>query len=191
MFPPIVPTPVLPLPYLATVNYDGVLNSGTFTYEILRFTVDNEVPFTYTGSTVSQQEMVCYEIGLIDLILPNKILENGGLTAFYPYVYVELQNVSAPGAGLKNILYSNNPNSTKKLFTCSITDIPNPLISPFIKIDSGGATQTIKFKPNDNLHFAVYLPNGKLFKTIYPETYSPFFPNELIQISAVFSIKRL
>ena len=65
------------------------------------------------------------------------------------------------------------------------------LSPPFIKIDSDGTKQTIKFKPNDNLHFAVYLPNGKLFKTLIPENYSPNAPNPIIQISALFGLKRI
>ena len=178
-------------PRVATVNGILLNSPGAQTYEILQFTRDNEVQLMYTGSTVSQQEMVCYEIELIDLVLPNKTLNNGGKTAFYPYVYVELQNVSAPGSSYTNIIYSNNPNSTRKLFRCPIDDIRDPFIVPFIKIDSDGTKQTIKFKPNDNLHFAVYLPNGKLFQTLYPETYSPDTPNPFVQISSLFSLKRL
>jgi hypothetical protein len=130
-------------------------------------------------------------IELIDLILPNKILSTGGLTAFYPYVYVELQNVSSATAGLTNIIYSNNPHSNKMLFRAAITDIPTPLISPFIKIDGGKMVQTVKFKPNDNLKFGVYLPNGELFKTEDVDTISPVLPDPLLQINALFSIKRL
>ena len=160
-------------------------------FEILQFSRDNAVPFTFTGSTVSQQEMVCYEIGVLDLVLPNTILQEGGRSAFYPFMYVELQNVSASSAGNTNIIISNNPNSIRMLFRCPIGDLTNPLISPFIKIDADGAKQTIKFKPNDNLKFAVYLPNGELFKTVEEETFSPCPPNNFIQIRALFSIRRL
>ena len=95
---------------------------------ILPFTYDNLNPFVYTGSLISQEEMVCYQIELLNLILPNTTLTvgNGGSIAYYPYVYVELQNVSACGANLKNIIYSNNPNSTKVLFRAAIDDVPNP-----------------------------------------------------------------
>ena len=183
--------PVMTTPHVASLNCSLLPDPDPISYEILQFYKDNEVPFMYTGSSISQQEMVCYEIELIDLVLPNKILDNGGRSVFYPYVYVELQNVSAPGAGLTNIIYSNNPNSTRKLFRCPLDDIQNPLTVSFMKIDSDGTKQTIKFKPNDNLHFAVYLPNGKLFRPLCPETYSPDVPNPLIQITALFSLKRL
>lgn len=162
-------------------------------FEILGFSADNFNPFSYNGSMVSQQESVCYEIELIDLVLPNGTLSSGkgGRIAFYPYVYVELQNTSGSSAGTKNIIYSNNPNSTRMLFRAPIDDISNPLNSPFIKIDSDGATQTIKFKINDNLRVAIYLPNGELFKLVTHDTISPVVPNELIQISGCFEIKRV
>ena len=160
--------------------------------EILNFSYDNLAPFVYTGSVVSQQEMVCYEIELVNLILPNDVLQGGagGRIAYYPYVYVELQNVSASGSGLKNIIYSNNPNSSKMLFRCPVNDINTDMLAPFVKISGDGMVQTIKFKPNDNLKFSVTFQNGEIFNTVGSESYSPFPPNLKYQISALFSIKR-
>ena len=137
--------------------------------------------------------MVCYEIELISLILPNKPLDNniGGLIAFYPYLYVELSNVSAPSSGIKGIIYSNNPNANRALFRVGIDDTPTPAISAFIKVDGNGAVQTVKFKPNDNLYFRVYLQNGELFQTQTKDTIPPLEPDVFVQISAEFSIKRL
>ena len=161
--------------------------------EILDFSYDNLNPFVYTGSLESQQQMVCYKIELLNLILPNSILKcgEGGRIAFYPYIYVTLSNVSASSAGLKNIIYSNNPNSTKVIFRVPIDDIVNPLISTFIKVDGDGMVQTIKFYPNDNLYFSVTLPNGEFFETILQEYYSPHTPNPAAQISASFAIERI
>ena len=173
-----------PFPFTLTSHHKFVL---------LPFHFDNLNPFIYTGSTVSQQELVCYEVTLINLILPNLVVGagSGSLISFYPYVYVALQNVTSTGSRLKNIIYSNNPHSTNTMFRCPIKDVPNPIISTFIKIDGGGMVQTIKFRPNDTLFFGVYLPNGDLFTTILDETVSPEPPNPIIQISACFSIKRL
>ena len=161
--------------------------------EIMKFSYDNLCPFVYTGSLVSQQEMVCYEIQLLDLILPNAIVNvgQGGRIAFYPYVYVQLSNVSAPGAGLKNIIYSNNPNSTNVTFRVPIYDVQNPLISAYVKVNGDGMTQTIKFKPNDTLLFTVTLSTGEIYQTEITDTKSPFIPINLAQISALFSLKRL
>jgi len=176
-----------------TVSPGFTSNPTTDIYEILPFTIDNANPFVYTGSMVSQQEMVCYEIKLVNLILPNRILSvgKGSLITFYPYVYVQLSNVSAPGAGNKHIIYSNNPNSTKALFRAPITDVPNLTSSTFIKIDGDGTVQTVKFKPNDNLYFCVTLPSGEVFETILPEFVSPRIPNVLSQVSAMFAIRRV
>ena len=161
--------------------------------EILPFSYDNLNPFNYTGSLVSQQEMVCYEIELLNLVLPNDTLAvgDGGRIAFYPYIYVEISNVSAPGARLKNTIYSNNPNSTNMIFRVPIDDIPTPILSPFIKVDGDGMVQTIKFKPNDTLFFSVRLANGQIYQTTLPEPSPPAPPNPRAQISAMFSMRRL
>jgi hypothetical protein len=187
------------------VRYDGTTRDVTVspgfttlpaigdTFEILAFSYDNAVPFVYTGSLVSQQEEVCYEISLLNLVLPNETLNTGSGTriAFYPYVYVEFSNISGANAGVKNIIYSNNPNSTRMLFRAVVQDTNQPIISSFIKLDGSGMTQTIKFKPNDNLRFSVRLPSGAIYDTVIEDTTSPYPPNAQIQISALFSIKRL
>lgn len=162
-----------------------------YTYEIYNFTKDNCVPFNYTGSVISQQEQVCYQVDLLNLILPNVLLalNPGSRITFYPYVYVELINVGT-GAN-RNIIYSNNPNSTKMLFRCPINDVPNPIFSSFVKIDGDGMSQTIKFKPNDNFFFAVYLGNGNVFETLLKDNFSPLPPKGFLQISASFAFKRL
>ena len=180
--------------WLAPVINPTASDSNTYQAAcLLPFNYDNFNPFVYTGSLVSQQDMVCYEIELLNLVLPNDVLvvAGGGNIAYYPYVYVELSNVSASGANLKHIIYSNNPNSTRVLFRAAIDDVPNPLNSSFIKIDGDGAVQTVKFKPNDNLRFRVSMHTGETFETVLEEWFSPLMPNPLAQISAYFSIKRV
>lgn len=166
---------------------------STQNFLILPFSYDNLNPFAYSGSNVSQQEVVCYDIQLLDLVLPNATLQcgQGSRITFYPYVYVELTNVSNSNAGIRNVLYANNPNATKALFRCSVDDVPNPVSTSFLKIDGDGATQTVKFKINDNLKFSVFLPNGELYKTVVHENFSPNAPNPLGQISAEFSMRRI
>lgn len=156
--------------------------------EILNYSHDNLCPFVYTGSVLSQQELVCYEIDLLSLILPTETLRvsEGGLITYYEYVYVELSNTCS--GGHKNIIYSNNPNSTRMLFRVPLFDIQDP--PHRIKV-GGGMTQTIKFKPNDTLLFTVTMPNGEVFDTIVPEKFTPSEPESRIQISAVFSLRRL
>jgi hypothetical protein len=175
----------------ATTEAFSTTPSETATFEILDVSYDNHNPFSYNGSVVSQQQNVGYQLELLNLTLPNQTLStgHGSTLAFYPYVYVELRSAGSnytPGS-----IYSNNPNSSNALFRVSIDDITNTSTSTFIKIDGSCMVQTIKFKINDNLHFAVYLPNGDLFGTTLKEILSPLKPNPLVQISALFSLKKL
>jgi hypothetical protein len=160
-------------------------------YDILPFSEDNVNGLTYTGSTVSQNQAVCYEIGLHILILPNVPLKTGTRIAFYPYVFVEFRNVSDPNSGGRNFIYSNNPNCNRALFVAAVTDTVNLESSSFLKLYSGGMTQTIKFKPNDNFYFSVYLPDGSPFDPVESDSLSPQPPKRELQLSAIFSIKRL
>lgn len=169
----------------------STLPSTTNTYEILPFSRDNVVPFVFTGSHVSHQEMVTYEIELSRLILPNVPLESGDRLANFPYVWVELANVSSTGGGNKNIMYSNNPSSSKMLFKAPIFDTSYSVNSKFIKIDGDNVIQTVKFKINDNLRFSVRLPDGRPFTPEQSDTQSPHPPNPLLNISAMFALRRV
>ena len=157
---------------------------------IVTYVRDNYSPLNYNGSIVSQSETVCYEISLISLILPNLILRSGARIAFYPFVYVEFTNTTSPSGSSNSIIYSNSPTSNRALFIAPISDTNQPMNSSFVKIYSNMA-QTIKFKPNDSLKFSVYLPDGRLFETVEQDYLSPYDPNTLIQINAVFGIRRI
>ena len=163
-------------------------------YLLLAFEYDNAVPYSYIGSLVSQQESTCYELELLNLVLPNKTLDasEGGRIAFYPYVYVQLQMIGTAAKSARRSLYSNNPVSANMTFRAAIDDIANPVNSSFIKIDGDGTVRTIDFKPNcAALLFSVHLPNGDIYNTVVEEQFSPNRPNILGQISALFSFKRL
>jgi len=163
---------------------------GNDAYEVEYFSRDNAIPLNYIG-TLGQEE-ICYEVELINLILPNSVLTSGrgGRPVFYPYMYVQLDPVSGPNPHSKGIIESNNPFAKKMLFRAVLDDTTQPIISPFIKIDSDGMVHVIKFKPNDAFHFAVYCPDGNLFKTVASDTSSPTEPNPLVQISACFAFKK-
>jgi len=161
--------------------------------ELLRINRDNEVFYNYSGSWLSQQQESCYQIELVTLILPNQTLKvgYGSRTAFYPYIILELENVCGSNAGIKNLVYSNNPYVNKALFVVPITDVNDPQFVPFIHLFGNGVVQTIKFKPNDNLKLTVRMPTGEIFETILDENFSPAFPNPLKQITAMFGIRKL
>lgn len=165
--------------------------NGATDIEILSTTYDNNSSLQFSGSIVSQSQLVCHEIELLHIILPNKVIKHhrGGRVSRHPYIYVELSNISA-GQNRNNI-YSNNPHARKALFKCSINDISYPVQSPYVKLDGGGMTQTIKFKPTDRLYFRVILSDGTLFEVEDEETFSPSPPNPSVQINAMFSIKRI
>ncbi len=180
---------------LESAIHDGVgdgatpiaVAGGVRPYEILGSPLDYWSPLLYSGSTVSQSEPQCCEVELVNLVLPNVPLVTGSVIAFYPYVYVELRAVSASKTVGKDILYSNNPNAHSAMFICPITDIIDPIDSPFIKIDAFGMTQSIKFRPNDSFYFRVFLPDGNLFQPIQADDMPPLPANPSLQIEAIFA----
>lgn len=170
-------------------NYDITTSKGS-AINILSFSRDNFSPLNYNGSVVSQSETVCYEVSLVSLILPNVQLKTGARAVFYPFFYIELSNITSPSGSSNDIIYSNNPVSSKALFLAPVTDSSQPINSNFIKIYSN-MNQTIKFKPNDSFKFSIYLPDGRPFETVDSDYLSPYSPNETIQIDAVFGIRRI
>jgi hypothetical protein len=128
----------------------------------------------------------CYSIELVSLTLPNVILQSGygNRIAFYPYVYVEFSNMNQP---CKNIMWSNNPNSTNCLFKVPMYNINTPDISKFVRVDGRGMTQSIVFRARDSFRLRVLLPNGEIFQTD-PDTIPPLDPTEDLQISYTFSL---
>jgi len=178
-------------------------NGATFPYnsgyivqqqlEFLQYDGDNLHALNFTGTRVSQNQMCCFEIKLLNITLPNIPLDNniGGLIAFYPFLYVELSNVNAPSRGNRGIIYSNNPNANKATFRVNVDDTNTPLRSKFIKLDGDGAVQTVKFRPNDDLYFRVFLPGGELFETVTTDTSPPLQPNVFVQITAQFQIRKI
>lgn len=172
------------------------------TYAIMTFTKDNYNPFNYVSSVLAQQEVCCYEIILHSIVLPNVPLSTfgiGGYVINVPYVYVEFYNLNLHS---NDVLYTNSPFAAKALFFVSLTDYPQSSDSPFVRVNSS-VRQTIKIKPNEDLHFTVRLPNGNIMRTlntdvqpppynaILSHTYSICEPIENLQIVALFSIKKL
>ncbi len=169
--------------------------SGIFSveraYEILPCSRTSTIPLSYSGSLVSQAETVCYEVELLDLILPNVVLTTGSRIIKYPYVYVSLKTDGTDFKVGRNIITSNNPNSYEATFVCGVTNIVDPDQARFVKIDAMGMTQTIKFKPNSTMFFKVYLPDGTPFIPAEADYPSPLPANPLLQIEAIFGVRRV
>ena len=173
------------------IEWDSFSMIEEDTIDIVTFNRDNFTPLSYNGSMVSQNQTVCYEVSLITMTLPNLPLITGSSIAFYPFVYVELANATSPSGSSDQIIYSNNPKSNRALFVAPVGNVSNPNLQAFVYLTGGNMKQTIKFKPNDNLRFSVYLPDGAAFQPLSPDTLSPYPPNISTQIDAVFSVKRL
>lgn len=169
-------------------EYNGCLNGL-----IYNFIKEGIVPLNFSGTYLTQSTMSCYEINVLSLILPNVpiVSLNSYLTSAFPFVLFEISNVSMPNSNNKNIIYSNNPYTTNTTFICPISDISSPIISKFIKINSAGMSQIIKFTPADNLRFRLLLPNGNLFMTQSLDNSPPAEPNPLLQMGVVLEIKKL
>lgn len=149
---------------------------------------DNAANLDYIGTMVSVNQAICYDIELIELILPNTPLLNGTIISTYPFVYVHLKNVSSPIGVSPSTIYSNNPPSTDALFVVLITDITQPTTSTFVRLKCS-TTVRVKFKPNDSLKFSVTLPDGNYVTPAQPDYFSPYEPNPDLQIHATFGIK--
>lgn len=170
-------------------NIDTYNNNNNNKFEILSFSYDNANPLNFSGSYSLNKGLNCFEIELIYITLPNVILKNGGkISADYPFVYVTLENENY---GVKNITYSNNENSYKSTFIASINDTSKPETSLFLKINGDKMVQTFKFNPSENIKFNVSMPNGEKFETLLSDNMSPLKPNDKLQLSALFRLKKL
>jgi len=161
---------------------------------IMPFHRDHAQPFTMTGSNVSLQGPVCYEIELISLIVPNAYLQDigaSGRLAYYPFLYVSLSSPGSSGGTGPHTIMSNNPHSNRMQFIAPIDDINHPDNATFLKLDGDGMVQTMKFNPYSNLELRVTLANGAPLQFKINDSAPPQLPNPLGQIQAVFSLKRV
>ena len=147
------------------------------TYEILSFSKDGYVPLNYSGTHTSQE--VCYEIQLVNLIIPNVGVKAGGIISNYPYLYVEFQNYTTSSGGTTNVIYSNNPNATKKLFRIPVTDISPSSINSFLTLDKCYMAQMININPYNSFKFGVYLPNGSPLELSILDSVNPLSPESV------------
>jgi hypothetical protein len=118
------------------------------------------------------------------------VLSKGARIAYYPFIYVELDNISTSSAN-KNAIYSNNPNASKAIFKVPITDLNHPSTTPFVKLTGNGMTQTLIFKSNTDMKITVRLPDGSIFKPETSENPVGKTPNPMIQLSALFGMTRI
>lgn len=178
------------------LQVNNIYNYGLYTlyyslaWEIWTDVYDHCSPIIDPTINVITDMEACYEISLIDLILPNVILKTsfGNLVAFYPYIYVEFTPIPVYNGRL---LISNNPHVTSKIiFKVPIRDIADPDRKKFVN-NITPMRQVFKFKPTGAFKFAVYLTNGELFTSEEDDSLPPLPPKFLLQVSATFSIRKI
>ena len=178
---------------ISTTDYVTVCGITSTCHGIVLFYADYDSYhcINYLGNTFPTKEGQCYELEIIKLVLPNVELATGSRIAFYPYIMVEFTNCGSVIGHSKFIIESNNPHASKATFVCPIDDTTNPVVSAFTKIDTNGATPTIKFSPSQDVRFSVYLPDGTPFQPFLQDTLPPLPPTRELQISCSFSFRSL
>lgn len=178
------------------IAYDGATLTATVspaftastlgsTVELLQFSYDNMYPFPFRATL--QQEIPTYSIRLNRLILPNRVLRvhGGGKTVFHNYVYVELASIDNPN---NSLIFSNNPNAVRALFTASIPKADYDVKSDYVVMNGDDMTQTVRFRLDTNFRFRVSMPNGETFETVLNDNLSPLEPKPKLQIRALFQL---
>jgi hypothetical protein len=156
--------------------------------DILPFSYDNATPLSQF-ITPQRHGVICYDIELVNIIIPNIPLRTGSRIAYQPYVYVELSNEGSVGCSSHHTIISNNPNASRALFRVPVDDISNPLDTTFIKLGGRGMVQTIKLNMTSAFRIRITLPDGSPFEFETRDVTSPAEPNKYIQISALFAIR--
>lgn len=161
---------------------------------ILPYKRDNFNPFCYINlnNNLRQNGLLRYKIELLNLTIPNEVLKNGDAVpiTLYPYLYLEINSSTVSRQG-KNVIYSNNPNSTKAIFRVPINNTSKKADTTFLKINGNGMKQYINFNYADTTKITLKLPSGETMQTILQEYFTPFEPNRAAQISAVFKMIRI
>jgi hypothetical protein len=130
-----------------------------------------------------------YELELLWLSVPNQVLDvgYGGTLDRYPYIYCSLYT------GITNttqqVLYSNNPYTSKVLFKVPVNEYFGD--TSFITLKDSKAKQTIYFDPSQDLFFELTLPDGTVISFNEFDNMPPYPPNPFLQINLLVSMKKL
>jgi hypothetical protein len=155
-------------------------------FNILEYTedgVEDMVNHTYRNP---QRLSNKYEIDLINLTIPNKVLETGpgGFIANHSYVMVEF---FCDSYNKSHVYNTNNPKLENVLFKCIVKDTSHPSTVPFVKFSSDYPVVT-QFRLDDSVSFRIMLPNGETLSTVSRDSVPPARPKKELQISATFKI---
>lgn len=173
------------------ITFDSLpcVPTGLTTFQIMPFSYDNFNTISYSGNLIMFSEIACYEIKLINIILPNTmnlLNGHGGKFSTYPFIWVEFSGLETE---IRNSIWSNARKAPTALFKVPMKDVNHPDSAKFIKLDGAGMSQFIPFKPIDTFSFTVKLPDGTI-PLMGTDNFSPKHPNEMIQISATFEFRK-
>jgi hypothetical protein len=163
--------------------------TGGDSFEILAASRVNSGVLLSSGGSVQTNQTSYYEIGIDWISIPYKTIQTsyGGRLDNYPYIYVQLYN---DGKRLYNqALISNNPNSPLALFKIPIDEYYGA--TSFLLLKNCNTRQIVRFDTTTDIRFVVTLPDGTIPE--FMDSDSPVFenPDPLLQVNALFRIKRL
>jgi hypothetical protein len=133
-----------------------------------------------------------YRMKLVNISLPNKPLScsKGGYITEYPYVYVKIRTRNNNNKESNGSFYSMNPNYRQKDFRVVIDNVVDDIVTSHVCLRSSDMViEEFVLERDDEIYFAVFMPNGELFQTIEPDLLSPYRPNPTLQISAVIELE--
>jgi predicted RNA-binding protein with TRAM domain len=175
--------------YLITLsppqNYDGFIGDNTDNLEFNSKARENSAILLSNGNTSNTS---LYKIRLVNLVIPNQLLDvgMGGKLDNYPYVYVQLFNEGNKGS-LKTIT-SNNPNSVSAIFKMPIRQSLYDNPTSFFTLKTATQDQIVMFRSDQDIRIRITLPDGTPISTYRKDNLSPLSPNPLLQFNALFSI---
>jgi predicted RNA-binding protein with TRAM domain len=175
--------------YLITLsppqNYDGFIADNTDNIEFNSKARENSSILLSNGNP-SHTSM--YKVGLVNLVIPNQLLDvgMGGKLDNYPYVYVQLFNEGNKGS-LKTIT-SNNPHSVSAIFKMPIKQYLYDNPTSFFTLKTSTRDQIIMFRPDQDVRIRITLPDGTPISTYQKDSLSPLNPNPFLQFNALFTI---
>ena len=130
-----------------------------------------------------------YELELLWLSVPNQVLNvgTGGTLDTYPYIYCSLYTGNSNTT--QQILYSNNPNTSRVLFKVPVNEYFGDTF--FITLKDAKSKQTVYFDPSQDLFFELTLPDGTPISFNEDDNMPPYPPNPFVQVNICVAMKRV
>lgn len=158
-------------------------------FSLLRYTRDNHQQMLIPKTITTNKK---YRISLVNISLPNRELTNskGGYITEYPYVYVKLRPKSRNFNTNSEIFFSNNNNHATADFRVIIDNVVDDVTTSHVSLRSDDM-EIDNFRIDDQLFFAVYMPDGTLFQTVETDRTPPYEVKPYLQVSALFSFTEM